>query len=216
MLIVRKAAAGGYVELSPGQLLLERVPTTADVRSLDIVDGDVVVSTFQVDTMTVLHLGWDWARTADPEHLRRLGYWRLQHADAPAGKRQTSYTIEDRDGAPVLVPEYEDIPAPPAPQPAPPPPRVPSISFRQFLLEALAEGRVKDTEALGAATTREIPKALRVVFDKLPDEAQVPALITWATMAGLDRDDTMTGLFAAAYQMDDDATDTFFRAASAL
>lgn len=212
MLIVRKTDAGTYVELASSDPLLEQIATTAEVRKLTLEDGEVIESYFTVETTTVLRHDWDWARAADADVLAALRYWRLNQVDAPPGKRQVGYTIEDQDGAPILVPEYEDLPdAPP-----PPAPTIPSISFRQFLLQARADGLIDDVEALAAAESRAMPAAIAAVIESLPADQQIAAKITWLTMTQLDRDTPLTALVSAALGKDDAATDDFFRAAARL
>jgi len=211
MLIVRKTNAGTYVELGPDDSLFELVSTTANVLKEELNDGQIVRSTIPVQTTIVDRHDWNWARQTDDETLASLGYWKLNQIDAPPGKRQIDYTIEDDNGVPILVPEYEDIPE--TPEPTPP---IKPISFRQFILQLLADGKITADEAIAAAENRTMPATISAVFSSLPQEQQVPARITWATMGQVDRINPLTDLVAAAHQMDTEATDLFFRNAIRL
>lgn len=209
MLIVRKTDAGAYVELASSDPILEQVDVTYAVPKEVLEDGEVLASTVPTASTAVLRHDWDWARAADAETLAGLGYWRLNQVDAPPGKRQIGYTIEDQDGAPVLVPEYEDLPAPP-----PVPATIPDISFRQFVEQAFVDGKVSELEADAMADGRIMPATIAAVYEGLPEEQKPSARFTWKLMQTIQRNHPLTVLVSAAFGMDDAATDAFFRAAA--
>ena len=102
-------------------------------------------------------------------------------------------------------------------RPEPGPPSVPSsISKRQFLLAACADGLITPAEAIAAASTGAVPSSIYVVLTTLPADTQVAFRITWAAMVQVDRNHPFVPVMAQAFDKDDAEIDEFFRSASSL
>lgn len=86
--------------------------------------------------------GW-----SDAEKLARFGLHVVTADAVPQGKRVTSETLIDANGAPRLARTFENLPDPPTPD---------SVSSRQFRLQLLADDLIDDVEAWVATQARSV------------------------------------------------------------
>lgn len=242
MIIAHRTAPGVYVVLTPGAPVLRQVDTTVVVldstiadpelveTSRDVVvwdatlvdgqvvraertvqatdrrprDGRVVMLERPVAATDVITYPWSTIIAMDVDELAALDLVQVVETAVPAGKVSTSWTVEDVEGVPTQVHQLEDEPPPPVPA---------TISFRQLVLQLLAEGEAADAQALAART---VPPGLQTIFDGLPTEQQTVVTLTLATMIEADRVSPLIDLFAAGYGWGSAEVDDFFRAAGAL
>lgn len=129
-----------------------------------------------------------------------------------------SFVINSNDPRDPSLQAYQDwaaqgnVPDPEHPPVIP----IPSITTRQFLIQAAAQSLLTANEALAAATTNTIPTAIAAVFNALPADQKLAAQITWAKMTAIDRDDDLVLPIATAFGLDSAKIDAFFIAAAAL
>lgn len=87
---------------------------------------------------------------------------------------------------------------------------LPALSRRQVFIGLHRRGLISGPEAIAAARTGEVPKAIEVVFAGLPEPEATDARITFAAFTQAFRLDPTTLLLQAAGKLDDAALDAFF------
>lgn len=95
---------------------------------------------------------------------------------------------------------------------APPPPIIPTITTRQFLIAAAANGLITWEEAKSS----EAPAAIQAVFGTLSAAQKNVAEVTWATMTRIERQDSLVPVVAAAFNKTETQIDDFFLQAALL
>jgi hypothetical protein len=91
-----------------------------------------------------------------------------------------------------------------------------TITKRQFLIAAAAEGIITSQEALDAAKTGAVPAAIDAVFGALPANERTPARITWASMTIVGRNELLVAAVAAALGKTSQEIDDLFIQAGAI
>ena len=103
--------------------------------------------------------------------------------------------------------------APPPPSPGP----VPAVvSDRQFFHALAISSLITEAEALAAVRTGDIPTALQVVIDALPEPERFPATMLVSGAIEFRRDHPLVEAVRLARGMTDEAVDDLFRLAGGL
>lgn len=121
-----------------------------------------------------------------------------------------SATLVEADVAPPAWHQDEQAPeSDPGPAPVPE-----SITKRQFLIQLVRSGMVAPSETATVAT--QPPALVSSMLSAMPEEAQIEANLTWASMTQVLRFDPLVVLAVASGVMTDAQADDFFRAAAAI
>lgn len=91
-------------------------------------------------------------------------------------------------------------------------PSIPSITKRQFLIQAVQAGIITAEDAESGA----IPTSIAAIFDSLPLEQKIAARITWANMTTIERGEPLVAAAAVAFGMTESQIDNFFLKAATL
>ena len=90
------------------------------------------------------------------------------------------------------------------------------ISRRQLFLGLLKVGLINSQEAIAAAQTGAVPASVQTVFNTLPANDQVTAIIAWASAHMIYRYDPFLILLATSQGLTSDQIDQYFREWSVL
>jgi len=133
--------------------------------------------------------------------------WVEKLRDVPFVSEQALGVIISNGGTIVDVFMYEpDF----APQPLPPTDII--LTLRQFILAlTLADPAfITNEEALAFSSDKTIPASIQAVFDNLPAESRLPAVLTFKTMQSVSRNDPLVAATGQSWGLTVEQLDQFF------